>query len=175
MKKLLIITIFILGTQFIFSQDNSIKIGYVDSNVILTQLPEAIKAQGDLDALINQWRGVIDSLTQVYQKALEDYQKQANTMTDAKKLESQQKIIQMEQDILEYRRLKFADNTGEIYQKQAQLLDPVKDKIFAAIEEVAKSENIKFVFDKTGEIILLYADSEFDITYKVLDRLKRGK
>lgn len=92
-----------------------------------------------------------------------------------KKLEAQQKIIQLEQNIMDYRRQKFADNTGEIYFKQAELLDPVKNKIFTAIEEVAKSENIKFVFDKTGEIILLYADSEFDITYKVLDRLKRGK
>lgn len=174
MKKILIFAVFIFGTQIAFSQ-NEIKIGYVDSNIILTQLPEAIKAQGELDALITQWRGVLDSLTQVYQKALEDYQKQANTMTDAKKLEAQQKIIQLEQNIMDYRRQKFADNTGEIYFKQAELLDPVKNKIFTAIEEVAKSENIKFVFDKTGEIILLYADSEFDITYKVLDRLKRGK
>lgn len=84
MKKILIFAVFIFGTQIAFSQ-NEIKIGYVDSNIILTQLPEAIKAQGELDALITQWRGVLDSLTQVYQKALEDYQKQANTMTDAKK------------------------------------------------------------------------------------------
>lgn len=174
MKKILIFAFFIFGTQFAFSQSD-IKIGYVDSNIILTQLPEAIKAQGELDALITRWRGVLDSLTQVYQKALEDYQKQANTMNDAKKLEAQQNIIQLEQNIMDYRRQKFGDNTGEIYLKQAELLDPVKDKIFVAIEEVAKSENIKFVFDKTGEIILLYADSEFDITYKVLDRLKRGK
>ena len=58
--------------------------------------------------------------------------------------------------------------------KQDEIFTPVKNKIYAAIQQVAKDEAMQFVFDKSGDIILLYADSSFDITFKVLDRLKRG-
>jgi len=59
-------------------------------------------------------------------------------------------------------------------QKQEEIFNPVKKKIYTAIEQVAKSEGMQFVFDKSGDIVLLYADSSFDITYQVLDKLKRG-
>ena len=59
-----------------FAQTGELKIGYVDSQVILAQFPAAIKAQGDLDALTGKWGAHIDSLTQDLQKAYGDYQKQ---------------------------------------------------------------------------------------------------
>jgi outer membrane protein len=80
----------------------------------------------------------------------------------------------MEQDIMDFRKTKFTQGTGEIFKKQEELFAPIKTKIYAAIEKVSKEENMQFVFDKSGDIILLYADASFDITYKVLDRLKRG-
>lgn len=170
---------YILGLAFLvlsinaFSQ-TQLRIGYVDSEVILTQFSEAIKAQGDLDALTNRWSAQLDSMTQVYQQSIADYQKQSETMNEAKKLETQQKIVKMEQDIMDFRKSKFTQGTGEVYKKQEELFSPVKAKIYAAIKKIAKEENMQFVFDKSGDIILLYADSAFDITFKVLDNLKRG-
>lgn len=170
---------YILGLAFLvlsinaFSQ-TQLRIGYVDSEVILTQFSEAIKAQGDLDALTNRWSAQLDSMTQVYQQSIADYQKQSETMNEAKKLEAQQKIVKMEQDIMDFRKSKFTQGTGEVYKKQEELFSPVKAKIYAAIKKIAKEENMQFVFDKSGDIILLYADSAFDITFKVLDNLKRG-
>ncbi|HPO54899.1 MAG: OmpH family outer membrane protein [Ignavibacteriales bacterium] len=174
MKKYLFILTLVFLTTASFAQ-TSLKIGYVDSEVILKQLPEAIKAQGELDALINKWNDQIDSMGMALQTAYADYQKQMNTMPEAKKQEAQQKLVAQQQIVEEFRRSKFAQGTGEIYKKQEELLKPVKDKIFATIEIIAKEESMQFVFDKSGDIILLYADSAFDITYKVLDRLKRGK
>jgi outer membrane protein len=170
---------YIFGLAFLLLSINAfaqtqLRIGYVDSEVILTQFSEAIKAQGDLDALTNKWSAQLDSMTQVYQKSIADYQKQSETMADAKKLEAQQKIVKMEQDIMDFRKAKFTQGTGEIYKKQEELFSPVKAKIYAAIKKIAKEENMQFVFDKSGDILLLYADSAFDITFKVLDNLKRG-
>ena len=71
----------LLSCNFVFGQTTPLKIGYVDSQVILTQYPEAIKAQGDLDALTNQWGAHIDSLNQSLQKAYSEYQKIAKTLT----------------------------------------------------------------------------------------------
>lgn len=173
-KHLLIFGIFLLGGTLVFGQ-NSLKIGFVDSETILRSLPEAIKAQGELDALISRWNGQVDSMSTGLQQAYADYQKQGATMPEAKRKEIEQKLVQQQQGIEEFRRSKFAQGTGEIYGRQEQLLKPVKEKIFVAIETVAKEEAMSFVFDKSGDILLLYADSAFEITYKVLDKLKRGK
>ena len=173
MKSYILVLAFLVIGFTSFAQ-TQVKIGYVDSEVILTQFSESIKAQGDLDALTNKLSAKLDSMTLAYQQSIADYQKQAETMNEAKKTESQQRIVKMEQDIMEFRRAKFTQGTGEVYKKQEELFAPIKAKIYASIEKVAKGENMQFVFDKSGDIILLYADSAFDITFKVLDSLKRG-
>jgi outer membrane protein len=172
-KYLIILSILILGTGLLQAQTAQ-KLGYVDSQVILTQWSEAIKAQGDLDAITKKWSDQLDSMTQAYQQAANDYQKQVNTMPEDKKLSAQQNLVQMEQDIMNFRKDKFAQGTGEIYKRNDEIFAPIKDKIYDAIAKVAKEEGMNFIFDKSGDIILLYADSAFDVTYKVLDKLKRG-
>ncbi|MGQ9643387.1 MAG: OmpH family outer membrane protein, partial [Ignavibacterium sp.] len=132
MKKYFLIIAVLFATS-IYAQA-PLKIGYVDSEVILTQYSEAIKAQGDLDALTNKWSAQLDSMTQAYQSAIQDYQKQAETMPNEKKLEAQQRIVKMEQEILEFRKQKFQQGTGEISAKQDELFAPVKKKIYAAIQ-----------------------------------------
>ncbi|MEJ2194029.1 MAG: OmpH family outer membrane protein [Ignavibacteriaceae bacterium] len=172
-KKMLFISVCLLmiGTSA-FAQGE--KMGYVDSQVILTQYPAAIKAQGDLDAITNLWSAQLDSMTLTYQQSLGEYQKQVNTMTEEQQLASQQKIVAMEQKIMDFRRTKFSQPDGDIFKKQDEIFAPIKAKIYTAIEKVAKEEGMKFVFDKSGDILLLYADASFDITFKVLDNLKRG-
>lgn len=175
MKKnlLIVAAIFLVGYTSTFAQGE--KIGYVDSQIILTQYPAAIKAQGDLDALTNLWSAQLDSMTLSYQQALGNYQQQASTMPEDQQLAAQQTIVGMEQKIVEFRRQKFSQPDGEIFVKQEEIFAPVKANIYSAIEKVAKDEAMKFVFDKSGDILLLYADAAFDITFKVLDQLKRGK
>jgi len=178
-KNILFVLFFIalvgLNAQTQTTNSTPIKIGYVDSEVILKALPEAIKAQGELDALINKWNNQLDSMTAVLQQSYQDYQKQSTNMKEDKKLAAQQQLVQQQQVIEEFRKQKFSQGTGEVYKKQEELLKPVKEKVFLAIETVAKNEGMQFVFDKSGDIILLYADVTYDITFKVLDYLKRGK
>ncbi len=169
---MLFIAVCLLAGASAFAQGE--KIGYVDSQIILTQYPAAIKAQGDLDAITNLWSAQLDSMTLSYQQSLADYQKQVNTMTEEQQLTAQQNIVGLEQKIVDFRRLKFSQPDGEIFKKQEKIFAPVKEKIYASIEVVAKEEGMKFVFDKSGDILLLYADPSFDVTFKVLDNLKRG-
>lgn len=157
-------------TAFVSAQTQ--KIGYVDSQVILAQFPDAIKAQGDLDALSNAFSAHLDSMRADYQQALADYQKKATTMPDKEKQAAQQKLVNQENDVVAYNREKFAQGTGEIYKKQDEIFGPVKAKIYQAIKIVAQKENVKFVFDKAGDVVLLYAEPSADLTYKVLDYLK---
>jgi len=164
----------LISAVTIFAQSPQ-KIGYVDSQIILTQLPEAIKAQSDLDAMTSVWSNQVDSMKLALQQQYADVQKQLATMTDDQKQIKQKELIEKEQQIYAYQNQKFGQPNGEIYQKQETIFEPVKKKIYAAIELVAKEEGMQFIFDKSGDILLLYADAAFDITFKVLDSLKRGK
>lgn len=166
--------ILLISTVTIFAQ-NQQKIGYVDSQIILTQLPEAIKAQSDLDAMTSVWSNQVDSMKLALQQQYADVQKQLATMTEDQKQIKQKELIEKEQQIYAFQNQKFGQPNGEIYQKQETIFDPVKKKIYTAIELVAKEEGMQFIFDKSGDILLLYADAAFDITFKVLDSLKRGK
>lgn len=174
-----IFSIIFISGAFIFTKaqtsSNPLKIGYVDSQVILTQLPEAIKAQGDLDALTNKWTSQLDSMNKALQSAYSDYQQKADKMSDDKKLALQKTLLQKQQEMQSFRQEKFAQQTGEIYKANDSLFAPIKKRIYAAIKDVAVKNGMKFVFDKSGDVILLYADPEYDITYQVLDKLKRGK
>ncbi|PJA98056.1 MAG: molecular chaperone Skp [Ignavibacteriales bacterium CG_4_9_14_3_um_filter_30_11] len=173
MKKYLMIiaAVFLLGAVS-FAQT---KVGFIDSQLILQQLPLAIKAQGDLDALTNMWSAHIDSLTKELQDDYTNYQKNAKTY-DKAKLESEQKRLVTKQQVIDdYKKVKFGQPNGEIYKKNDEIFGPVKKQIYQAIQDVAKSENMQFIFDKAGDAILLYGDPTFDVTYKVLDKLKTSK
>ena len=92
-------------------------------------------------------------------------------MTDQTRTEMEAELTNMEKDISDYREKKFGNN-GELFQKQDELMKPVQNKIFTAIQEIAQDENLDFVFDRSGDVMLLYAKEEYDITNKVLDKLK---
>ncbi len=174
MKKLLLFSLaFFLGAN-IYAQKR-IKIGYVNSQQILMQYSEAIKAQSDLDALAKKWQSQLDSMTKELQNAYAKLQQQGATMPPEKQKQMQQKLVEMDQKINQFRQQKFGQPDGEYFAKQEELLGPIKEKILKAIKAVAHEEKMNFVFDKSGDVLLLYADDQYDITYKVLDKLKRGK
>jgi len=171
-KKYLFLFVVVLFTGLVPAQTQ--KIGYVDSQVILTQLPEAIKAQGDLDALYSKWKGQLDSLTQVVQQDYADYQKQMNTMPEDKKKTREAEILKKQQAAQEFNVQKFQQPNGEFFKKQEEIFNPIKEKIYKAIAEVAKAEGYQYIFDKSTDAIILFADPAFDMTYRVMDKLKRG-
>lgn len=174
MKKVLLILPLFLLLVVSANAQTAQKIGYVDSQVMLSTLPEAIKAQGELDKIAKAWYAHADTLTADLQSEYADYQKNQNKLSADKLKDAQQSIVTKEQELNAYKQTKFGQN-GDLYKKQEELFAPVKEKIMTGIQEIAKEESMNFVFDKSGDILLLYADSAFDITYKVLDRLKRGK
>lgn len=165
-----IIILVISGSLFAQSQ----KIGWVNSEVILQQYPPAIKAQSDLDALTSKWTKSIDSMTTDLQTAYADAQKQFANMTPDKQREVQQELVKKEQLMQQFRQQKFGQPNGQLFIKQEEFLTPIKAKILEAIEAVKSVEKMDFIFDKTGDVILLFADPKYDITNAVLDRLKRG-
>jgi outer membrane protein len=148
-----------------------LKIGYVDSDTIMDQLPDAQDARQKLDALIQEWQTELNALESQWKVKYDDYEQRRLIMTDQVRSELESELIKLEQEIAEYREKKFGTN-GELFQKQDELMKPVQNKVFNAIKEVAQQENLDFVFDRSGDIMLLYAKDEYDITTQVLSRLQ---
>lgn len=152
----------------------TLKLGYVDSQKIFEGLPEAQRAQKDLDSKLQAWQDSLESMSANFQTQYELYQAQQGTMSDAANKSKQQELLKLQNEIQEYRAKKFGQS-GEAAVLRSKMLAPLQEKVLKAIDEIAKEEKLHFVFDKIQDAsIILYADSKFDYTFKVLDRLKRG-
>lgn len=170
MKKIL----FILANLFLFFSFSSfaqLKIGYVDSDTIMDNLPDVQDARQKLDGLIRDWQNELKNMEADYKKKKDDFDKRNLIMTDQTRAEASKELSEMEKKISEFRDKKFGAN-GELFQKQDELMKPLQNKVFNVIQEIAADEDLDFVFDRSGDIMLLYAKSEYDLTPKVLERLK---
>jgi outer membrane protein len=151
------------------------KIGYVNSAKIFQELPAAQDAQRRIDALSKPVQDSLEAMQRELQARYEDYQKRESLLNDAAKKSEQQALIDMERRMNEFRVQKLG-NEGELARETEKLLNPLRERIKTAISAVAREEKYSFVFDKTESIqILLYGDPTHDITFKVIDRLKRGR
>ena len=147
------------------------KIGYVDSDALMDKLPDAQDAKQKLDVLVQEWQGELNKIENTWKTKYDDYEKRKLIMTDQARAELEAELVKLEKQISEYREKKFGTN-GEMFQKQDELMKPVQNKVFSAIKEVAQEEDYDYVFDRSGDILLLYAKDKYDITMKVLNKLK---
>jgi outer membrane protein len=149
------------------------KIGYVNSEKILAELPAAKEAKDSLASIVKIWQGELDRMSKDLQDKYEDYQKKQGLYNDQTKQVEQKKLIEEEQKMNDYKAQKFGQQ-GELAMQQDRLMQPIKERIFAAIKKIAVENKLAFVFDKAGDVVLLYGETNADYTYKVIDRLKRG-
>lgn len=149
------------------------RLAYVDSEKIINDLPEAQAAQKELEAVFKGWQDELQKMGDELQKGLEEYQKKQALLQPAAKEAEEKRLTDLQQRAREFQAQKFGQG-GEAQQLRDKKLAPIRERILKNIEQVAKEESFNFVFDKANDILLLYADAKFDLTYKVLDRLKRG-
>ena len=170
MKKIILplVICLTLFSGFSFAQ---LKIGYVDSDAIMDNLPDAQDAKQKLNSLVQEWQTELSNLENKWKTKYDDYDKRKLIMTDQTRAETEAELVKLEKAVTDYREKKFGTN-GEVFQKQDELMKPVQNKVFNAIQEVAQEEDLDFVFDKSGDVMLLYAKDEYDITPKVMDKLK---
>jgi len=147
------------------------KIGYISSEAIMQTLPEAIDAQKSLDALVAQWEGELQKMQAEWKRKFDDYEKKRLIMTDQVRSETEKQLRDLDASIADFRNKKFGQN-GEMFQKQNEVMKPIQNKLFQILETVAKDDGYDYIFDKSGEILLLYANEKHDLTQKVLQRMQ---
>ncbi len=148
-----------------------VKIAYFSSDAVLKQMPDAQDAQKQLDQLVADWQSDLTRMQDDWKRKFDEYDKRKLIMTDQRRADAEKELRDLDQKIVDVRTQKFGQN-GELFQKQNELMKPVQDRIFKAVQEVAQEEGYDYVFDKSGEILLMYANEKYDLTQKIVDHLK---
>jgi outer membrane protein len=153
-------------------QSQTLKIGWVDSQKLIKDYPDAQKARKDIEARVKIWKDSIDAMDAKLKAAYDTYQRQESQMNDAAKKEQQQILLRQQKELQDYSQQK----STEAAQLEADMFKPITERILKAIEDVAKEEKLTFIFDKSreGSAMVLYAEPKLEYTAKVLDRLVRG-
>ncbi len=168
MKRYFAVVVLLFLAGNVFAQQ---KIGYIDSEAIMSKLPEAQDAQRQLDAQIKEWQEQLDKMEREWKSKYEDYQNRKLTMSTQKRAEVEKELADMEENIRDFRQQKFGVN-GDLFKLQEEVMKPIQNKIFKAIEIVAQEEEFDYVFDISGDIIFLYTNSDYDLTNYVLETVK---
>ncbi|MBN2173220.1 MAG: OmpH family outer membrane protein [Bacteroidales bacterium] len=164
--KILITSCFLFTGMMLFSQ----KYAYVDSEYILDNIPEYKDAQNQLDELSKSYQEEIEEKYQEIDRKYKTYQAEAVLMPEDVKNKRLEEIHQMEEEARNLQRQRFGVD-GDLFLKREELVKPIQEKIYNAIEEIATEKNYAFVFDKAGSLTLLFVNSKFDISDDVLDNV----
>lgn len=168
MKRSVVLLLVLMVPAIGLSQQ---KIGHINSEQIMQALPEAQDAQKSLDNLVSQWEGELQKMQADWKKKFDEYDKKKLILTDQARADQEKELRDMEQSIADYRNKKFGQN-GELFQKQNEVMKPIQNKIFKVLEDIAKEDGYDYVFDKSGEILLLYTNDKYDLTQRVLQRMQ---
>ena len=170
-----VVVVLMVSLLFAANALSQLHIGFVNSAKILQESAEAQEAQKKIDASGKTWQAELEKMSKDLQQKYDEYQKKESMLTEQAKRDQREELVAQEQKGYQYRQEKFGQN-GELDQLTDSLLTPVKKKVLKVIEQLAKEEKLQFVFDRNEQInILLYGDTAFDYTYKVIDKLKRNK
>lgn len=168
MFKKIAILLFSVAVLPLFSQSQ--KVGFIDSDLILNKMPEYKSAQKTLDDLAAQWQAKDKEMQAELDQMYKDYKGAEVLLTEDAKKAKEDAIVAKEQELYKFREDKFGTN-GELFKKRQELIKPVQDKLYDAVQKVAKKEGYAFIFDKAGGVMMLYADAKYDKTTEVMEEL----
>ena len=166
MKKFLVLFILLSGFSG-FGQ----KFGYVDMNYILGRMSEYKEAQAEVEKLSKGWEAEIQKMYQEAESLQADLKAEEVLLTKEMYQERQAEIDKKWKEIKEYQKQIFGFE-GLYFLKKKELIKPVQDMVFEAVEIVAKNNRLQIVFDKSGELVMIYTDPIHDYTDYVLEELK---
>ncbi|RDC66277.1 OmpH family outer membrane protein [Adhaeribacter pallidiroseus] len=160
------VILLLLLTNVSFAQ----KFGYVDSEFILSKVPAYNTAQKEIDKLSANWQKDIEGMYQNIDKMYKSYQAEEVLLTEEMKKKRQDEIVEKEKEVKEYQKKIFGFE-GSVFKKRQELIKPVQDEVYDAIEKVAKKRQLQIVFDKSSELVMLYTNPVHDYTEYVLEEL----
>jgi len=167
MKNLLVVLLLVFGTSFVSTAQ---KYGYIDSDFILNNIPEYKEAKDRLDKLAERWTKEVEERYEVIKLKKENFLREEDLLPAEEKTKRSEEIEKLDLEAMEMQKMRFGVN-GDYFQKRQELIKPIQDKIYEAMQAVASKRNYSFIFDKANQSNLVFADSKFDISDEVLKEM----
>lgn len=165
-KALLILVSFLLLSVGSYAQ----KFAYVDTDYILNNIPEFNQAQDKLDEISKEWQAEIEGIYAEVDKMYRDYQTQEVLLTDEMKKKREEAIIAKEKSAKDLQKKRFGPE-GDLYGKRQELIQPIQDKVYDAIQQLAANSKYAVIFDSSSDLIMLYSSPNLDKSDKVLENM----
>jgi Skp family chaperone for outer membrane proteins len=171
-KVLFLMTIMGLS-NFISNAQRGVRIGYIDTEYILQNVPEYQEATMQLDGKVQQWKAEIEQRLSGIDTKKNQLNSERVLLTKELYEERLEDITFEEAEILDYQQKRFGPN-GDLMIQKKQLIQPIQDQIFAAVQEIAGNKQYDFIFDKSADVVMLYSAERFDISELVLRSITRS-
>lgn len=161
MKKLLMM-LMLLAPMAAFAQ----KFGHINAQEVMSQMPEFIKARGEVEAAAKQYDNDLKAMQEELQRKAEEYDKTKSTMNETKQKETEQNLMTLQQKIQQA----YQDGQQELQKKSSELMQPIVAKVRTAIEAVGKAGNYTYIFEEGAAVYT--GTNVVDVTKEVQAKIK---
>ena len=167
MKKLMLVAVLVLLVAGeVFAQ----KLAHVDTEYILKDIPEYKDTQKKLDDIAASWQKDIDTKYAEIDKLYKSYQAEQVLLTEEMKQQRQKEIQDKEKAAKDLQKQKFGYQ-GELFVKRQELVQPIQDNVYDAVQKIATTKAYDFVLDKSSGSVVLFANTKVNISDQVLQAL----
>ncbi len=174
MKSKVLFTLLLIGLTSILSHaQRGVRIGYIDTEYILQNVPEYQEASNQLNQKVQTWKTDIEKRLGFIESKKTQLENERVLLTKGLYEERLEDIAFEEAEIIDYQQKRFGPSGDLMIQKQ-QLMQPVQDQIFAAVQEIAGNKQYDFIFDKSADVVMLYSAERFDISELVIRSITRS-
>ncbi len=167
MKKLLLIAIACIA---IVGTSQAQRYAIVDTKYILEKIPDYKQAQAKLDQFSAQWQKEIDDKQGALDKMYKDYEAEQVMLSEELKKKREDELFIREKEVRELQRKRFGFE-GDLFKRRQELVKPVQDKVYNAIQKIAAARLYDFILDKSEGITVIFADPKLDKSEDVLKEL----
>ncbi len=167
MKKSLFI--FLMAAAMSFTAWGQ-RFAYIDTEYILDNIPEYQAAEREVEELSIEWQVEIENKFAEVDRLYREYQAEAPLLPDEIKRQREDEIIQIEREAKELQMQRFG-REGDLFTKRQELIQPIQDQVYQAVEEIASRGNYAVIFDKAGGASMIYTDVRYDLSDDVLQRM----
>ncbi len=167
MNRVILLAVFLFAAFFDSLNAQEQKIGFIDSEVIMQNMPEYSGIEQQLQLLSESWREEISELENELRELEEDYEAREILFTDEIRRERLAEIDQKRRQLENFVDEKFGPE-GEYFTRQQELLEPIQRSVFNALNQVASRDGFDFVFDRSEDIRFLYTREQWNLTEDVM-------
>jgi len=146
---------------------NAQKYAIIDTKYILDKLPEYKAAQGRLDDVAAGWQKEIDSMQAELDRMYKDYEAEQVMLSEELRKKREDQLFIKEKNLRDQQRKRFGFE-GDLFKKRQELIKPVQDKVYSAVQKIATQRGYDFILDKSEGITIIFADPKLDKSEDVL-------